>query len=418
MRISKYTILQAAFILVISLQLIFFKPSIAYASTSRVGLLTTQNFAVLAGSGITNTGATTITGDIGSSPTSTETGFGSVTIISGANHTSADPNDAVTVTAKTDLVTAYNDAMGRPTTATIATELGGSTLTDGVYNSNSGTFGITGTLTLDAQGNSDAVFIFKTSTETESEGSTLITASSSRVVLINGAQACNVFWQVGSSATLGTSSSFVGTILALTSITDDGSSTVNGRLLARNGAVTLNNTTIAKSTCSSTTSSTSSNSNSGSSSNSSASTPVCADTAPSNSPDLFQIDRAGSTATLYFTPVNDRLSYYYIAYGLSPGDEQFGVSFTSSLSSGVVTYTINDLNPNTTYYFKVRGGNGCAPGGWSNNKESNSKNPMLPNTGFAPRTDEVPWFTLVALFGGISILLVSVQRLQKCSSRS
>lgn len=413
MRNSRYINFLIASLFVITLQLVFFNPSIAYASTARVGLLTTQNFAVLAGSGITNTGATTITGDIGSSPTSTETGFGSVTIISGANHTSADPNDAVTVTAKTDLVTAYNDALGRPTTATIATELGGSTLTDGVYNSNSGTFGITGTLTLDAQGNSDAVFIFKTSTETESEGSTLITASSSRVVLINGAQACNVFWQVGSSATLGTSSSFVGTIIALTSITDNGSSTVNGRLLARNGAVTLNNTTIAKSTCASAT--TSSPSSSGSSS--SASTPVCADTAPSNSPDLFQIDRAGSKATLYFTPGNDHLSYYYIAYGLTPGDERFGTTFQASLSSGVLSYTINDLNPNTTYYFKVRGGNGCAPGGWSNNKESNSKYPKLPNTGFAPHNDTAPWLIFLGTtLGVISFLFVSVQRKQRCAS--
>ncbi|MBF0208753.1 MAG: DUF3494 domain-containing protein [Oligoflexia bacterium] len=354
--------------------------------------MTTENFAVLSGSGITNTGATTITGDIGSSPTSTETGFGSVTIINGVNHTSADPNDAVTVTAKTDLVTAYNDASGRPTTATVATELGGSTLTDGVYDSASGTFGITGTLTLDAQGNSDAVFIFKTSTGTPSSGSTFITAGSSKVVLINGAQACNVFWQVSSSATLGTSTSLAGTILALTSITDDGSSTINGRLLARNGAVTLNNTTIAKSTCAATTSS-----NSSSPSSSLPSASICIDTAPSNSPDLFQIDRAGSKATLFFTPVNDHLSYYYVAYGLTPVDERFGVTFQAVLSSGVVNYTIIDLNPNTTYYFKVRGGSGCAPGGWSNNKESNSKNPMLPNTGHGSSEDLIHtiqrWFS-------------------------
>ena len=409
---SKFLIIS---LLVISLQFIFFTSSVVYASTAKVGLLTTENFAVLAGSGITNTGATTITGDIGSSPTSTETGFGSVTIINGANHTSADPNDAVTVSAKTDLVTAYNDASGRPTTATIATELGGSTLTDGVYNSNSGTFEITGTLTLDAQGNSDAVFIFKTSTESELEGSTLVTASSSKVILINGAQACNVFWQVGSSATLGTSTSFVGTIMALTSITDDRSSTVNGRLLARNGAVTLNNTTIAKSTCAAASSSSPSSS---SSSSSSSSTPVCTDTAPSNSPNLFQIDRAGSKATLYFTPVNDHLSYYYVAYGLSPGDERFGVSFQSGLSSGVVNYTINDLNPNTTYYFKVRGGSGCAPGGWSNNNESNSKNPMLPNTGNGPRESTIPWQIPVGGFIGISTLLVLIQKKQRCSSSS
>jgi hypothetical protein len=116
-----------------------------------------------------------------------------------------------------------------------------SPLVPGVYNSGS-TIGLTGTLTLDGGGDPDAVFVFQA-------GSSLTTASASKVVLTNGAQACNVYWQVTSSATLGTGSSFVGNILALTSITDAGGSTVNGRLLARNGAVTLNNTTIIRSFC-------------------------------------------------------------------------------------------------------------------------------------------------------------------------
>lgn len=126
----------------------------------------------------------------------------------------------------------------------ISANLGGQTLTPGVYEDNDApdSLGITGTLTLDAQGDPDAVFIFKT-------GSTLTTAASSNVALINGAQACNVFWQVGSSATLGVGTLFKGNILALASITDAGGSTVEGRLLARNGAVTLNNTTVTKATC-------------------------------------------------------------------------------------------------------------------------------------------------------------------------
>ncbi|MBP2643510.1 MAG: hypothetical protein H6Q67_1397 [Firmicutes bacterium] len=201
-----------------------------------VNLGTATNFAVLAGAGITNTGPTTITGDVGTFPTTTETGFGSVTII-GTNHA----GDAVTQGAKTDLVTAYNDAVGRTPTATVSGDIGGQTLTPGVYQSTS-SLGITGPLTLDAQGDPNAVFIFQIS-------STLITSSESSVVLINDAQACEIFWQVGSSATLGTGSAFQGTILALTSITATTGAGVNGRLLARNGAVTLDTNTISVTIC-------------------------------------------------------------------------------------------------------------------------------------------------------------------------
>jgi len=198
---------------------------------------TAQSFAVLAGAGITNTGPTTITGDVGSFPTTTQTGFASVTL-NGANHA----GDAVTQGAKTDLVTAYNNAAGQTPVSTVPTELGGTTLIPGVYDSTAGTFGITGTVTLNAQGDPNAVFIFKMA-------STLITASASSVNLIGSAQACNVFWQVGSSATLGTNSTFRGNILALTSITLTTGASVTGRVLARNGAVTLDTNTIAATSC-------------------------------------------------------------------------------------------------------------------------------------------------------------------------
>ncbi len=94
--------------------------------------------------------------------------------------------------------------------------------------------------------------------------------------------------------------------------------------------------------------------------------PVCGDWPPSNAPHLFQIDTSKNSAVLYFTPANNHLSYYYIAYGYSEGDERFGVEFPYGLSTGVVSYTIGSLAPNTGYYFKVRGGNGCVPGPWSN----------------------------------------------------
>lgn len=149
--------------------------------------------------------------------------------------------DAVAAQAQADLTTAYNDAAGRTGAVAVSGDLGGRTLTPGVYNSGS-ELGLTGTLTLDAQGDATSVFIFQA-------GSTLKTASASVVSLIGGASACNVFWQVGSSATLGTDSVFTGTVLALTSITVTTGSTIDGRMLARNGAATLDTDTITRPSC-------------------------------------------------------------------------------------------------------------------------------------------------------------------------
>jgi hypothetical protein len=149
--------------------------------------------------------------------------------------------DAVAAQAQSDVVIAYDDAAGRAPTATISGDLVGQTLVDGVYKS-TGPIGLSGTLTLDAQGDPNSVWVFQIA-------STLITASSSRVALINGAQACNVYWQVGSSATLGTTSTFTGTILALTSISVTTGTVVEGQALARNGAVTLDNNTFTEPGC-------------------------------------------------------------------------------------------------------------------------------------------------------------------------
>ena len=193
-------------------------------------------FSVLAGAGVTNTGPSSIAGDIGSFPTLAITGLASLTL-GGTNHAA----DAVTQQAKVDLVTAYDTAAGAGSTSAIAADLGGRTLVPGVYTSAS-SIGLTGVLTLDARGNPNAVFVFQA-------GSTLTTASASRVVLINGAQSCNVYWQVGSSATLGTGSTFRGSIIALTSITVTTGVTIDGRVLARNGAVTLDSDTITTSAC-------------------------------------------------------------------------------------------------------------------------------------------------------------------------
>jgi len=219
----------------------------ASAAEAPVPMGTAQGFAVLAGTGITNTGTTNISGSngasVGSSPTTTVSDLGVINVTNGVLYTEA---SGVVDGAKLDLVTAYDNAAGRtPPTETLVgptLDLAGRTLTTGVYKSAT-SIGLTGTLTLDAQDDPNAVFIFQASTET------LITGSGSSVVLINGAQACNVFWQVGSSATFGTGSSFVGTVMALTSISAQTGATFQGQLLARNGAVTLEGNTIVNDAC-------------------------------------------------------------------------------------------------------------------------------------------------------------------------
>lgn len=192
-----------------------------------------QSFAILGGSTITNTGATIITGDVGLSPGTAVTGFPPGIVVSGTVQAA----NAPALAAKNALTTAYNSLTGQACTQDLSGQnLGGLTLTPGVY-CFSTTAQLTGTLTLNALGNSNAVFIFKI-------GSALTTASGSSVVLINTGSLCNVFWQVGSSATLGTASSMAGTIMAQTSITLTTGASLNGRAFARDGAVTLDTNAV------------------------------------------------------------------------------------------------------------------------------------------------------------------------------
>ncbi len=213
------------------LALLLFSTALAAQTAPPLGVA--GGFAILGGSTVTNTGATTIVGDVGLFPGSSVTGFppGSVT---GTIHI----NNAVAQQAQSDLTTAYNNLAGQAFNIDLTgQDLGGLTLTPSVYRFSTSAQ-LTGTLTLNAQGNPNAVFIFQI-------GSTLTTSSNARVQVINGGSNCNVFFQVGSSATLGTGTQFVGNILALSSITATTGSIVSGRLLARNGAATLDTTNVA-----------------------------------------------------------------------------------------------------------------------------------------------------------------------------
>ncbi len=230
-------------------------PSLAMAAVTQPRLLSAGNFTVMAASAITNTGPTTITGNLAISPNkaSSVKGF-PPGVVTGAK----DQDNAVAIKAQTDLVTTYNDAANaKPFKNMSGVNLGGKTLTPGVYRFNSSAQ-LTGTLTLNGEGRSGSLFIFQI-------GSTLTTASRARVALIGRANSCNVFWKVTSSATLGTFTSFQGNLIALTSITMTTGATIGvggglngGRALARNGALTLDSNVIRPPTgaCPATTSST------------------------------------------------------------------------------------------------------------------------------------------------------------------
>ncbi len=212
----------------------------ASAAPAPVLLATSANYSVLGASTVTNTGASVLNESVGLWPGTSITGFPPGVVTPPAV---IDNNNAAAQQAQSDLTTAYNDAAGRPLSATTTADLAGYNLPPGVYAGPSkGALALGGTLTLNGGGDPSSVFIFQTD-------STLITATDSSVMLTNGAQECNVFWQVGSSATLGTNSVFAGNILANTSVTANTGAVVHGRALARTAAVTLDTNTFTSPTC-------------------------------------------------------------------------------------------------------------------------------------------------------------------------
>jgi hypothetical protein len=280
------------------------------AAATAVQLGNADAFAILAGAGITNTGPTTVSGDIGTFATTSFTGSASVTQ-SGTNHA----GDSVTQNAKNALVTAYNDAAAQgPTSPIVGLTLGGKTLTRGVYNSGS-TIDLTGTVTLDAQGDPDSIFVLQA-------GSALTTATSSSVALINGARPCNVFWQIGSDATLGVGSTFVGTLLVQNSIVLATGAVVTGRVLASVGSVTLDTNTIAK--------------------------PACGPSVPASNPDRTLYCQGG---TAYNLVVGQDKVAPYAALGLTPGfiDPRTGVlTCTASAPPTATTTTTTTTTATST----------------------------------------------------------------------
>lgn len=196
---------------------------------STISLGGSSVLAILAGAAISNTGATNVTGDIGLSPGSSIGGFPPGILI-GTQHI----NDNIATQAKLDLTAAYNDAAGRTATdiVTLSGNIGGLTLTPGLYKSTSSLAISSGDLTFDAKGNANAVFIIQIA-------STFTTTSGRKVILAGGASASNIFWQVGSSATFGTTSVFKGTVMVMQSITFNTGATLDGKALARTGAISM-----------------------------------------------------------------------------------------------------------------------------------------------------------------------------------
>jgi hypothetical protein len=211
----------------------------AVAQAAPVNLATVNPFVVLGGTTVTNTEASVLNGDLGVAPGTALTGF-DVAVVNGATH----ENDGVAKTAQADLTTAYNVAAEQPVSGgndLSNTDLGNRTLTPGAYRYTSSAQ-LTGPLTLDAEGDPNAQFVFEIAAE-------LTTASASSVVLVNGASPCNVFWQVGSSATLDTTTAFQGNLMALTSISLNNGASVIGRVLARNGQVSLIDNVLTRPLC-------------------------------------------------------------------------------------------------------------------------------------------------------------------------
>lgn len=332
--------------ILLTLILLSSKTQVVYgAYTTPVSLGAASSFAVLAGTAITNTGTTNISGTAGNNigvyaGTSITEDAGPIVLTTGTKYSAG---EQIVIDAKAALTAAIVDIQGRTSTSVISEELGGANLVAGVYSSDLGYFALTGTLTLDAENDPNAVFIFKTS-------STLITEAASNMILLNGADACRVFWQVGSSATLGTDSTLYGHVLATTAITATTRATVVGSILAQNAEVTLDANTIVNDSCAATTATLVIVKN------------VINDNNGTNIASDFSINVKSSDVDVLGSPANG--SNIGVSYTLTPGvyvisepaHSGYNMSFSGDIASNgtvtlvagetrTITITNNDISP-------------------------------------------------------------------------
>ncbi len=361
----------------------------AYSNPAAVPLGTVVNFAALAHTLISSpTGPTTLNnGDLGVDSSGTCTDFPSPCTASGngtINGGTIQYQNAVALQGQTDATAAVSNIGSRASNQTLTAQIGGQTLTQGVYDIPAAATNLTGDVTLN--GDANAVFIFHAT-------STLITDTGSRVLLTGGVQPCNVFWKVDSSATFNGTTTMVGTVLASASISfPGGGATLNGRAIAQTAAITFNNTTVSNSGCSS-------SSGSSSSSSSSASCPTLASTRPV----IISSQRLSPTSiSLNWGPYQGT-NTFIVQYGLQNGNWLYSTNVTG------FTTTLNALPSNQPIWARVAARNTCYIGDYGSAVLIGV--PGLPNTGVPPQQDNIP----IATLAGVLTLLIYIQRRYKPS---
>jgi len=367
-------------IVVILMQFIFTSPpQKIYAATSPT-LTGAASYSVLGHTTVTNTGSTTTAGDVGVSPGTSITNF-PPGIAGGNNVTHLHSNDASAIAAQADNLAAFGTTDQGCTITYLGTkDLVGLNLVPGVYCADS--FHLTGTLTLSGSG----VWIFKSASD-------FITSGTANIV---GGDPCNVWWRAASSATLGTNTSLIGTILVSTSITMATGATLNGRALAQTGGVSLDSNTISGPTCAVTTAA----SESSSSNNSSNSVPPpCIASDVTTVPTIISSKRISPTSILINWGPDAGIDVFNVRYGLVDGTWSYNTNVTGFFT------TINDLPPSLPIWIQVAARNNCSIGTYGEAKLVGA--PSLPNTGLAPHKNNLQQYIL----SGISALSSFVLKL-------